>query len=710
MIRNFRISTSFMTAFVHTFYFCFVLFGSLFLETGPKFIAPDLCDDENGESKYSVQSFLLSPEEMKPMHIWTNVDSTNGEQALDMNMFNRLSEAGIIVGSRIDVPNGNIDAILQNTINENIIRKFADSLGCGDIKESACILRNLFEKIKSLIGLVEQSPQHVFRMAVNALSSEQNNGIETEINGNNETTEIAWAVNQSIDLHLMDIISKTVVDCLNCYANGKQSHENGQRQKHTNNPLLYEIISKTLANNLNLYLKNATIDGNSLSQAELCFNAIEKLLAAPEKVQQIEKNVTLLVAKSMNANKVDLIKAMINGMAETEKRSEFGTEPQHSDANIHAPQSQTPHNQNVTDLLENICVLLQNETVDELRDSVRNLIRHEPSMMHHILTEMHKQTDNLINEHTIVDTLRKCIVSAVQKLANDDIKQIVSTPGPHSAEKLSTYLTDTIQLARALGFTDCILNMSNIMSGNGDVIDQIEANAKTFELLQRVIVMHKLAQNDKVREKALESLRHDPYTARSDNVLRELLRCSGICTINVEESIKITDSNDVPISLIYSQNQLAIEEFFLRTQTKPRGAFLIVKDRFQAVVPRESSRDVLTGKCAYTVLDENGIRHFEPLHMFTALKLKNVTMFEDRFASYLSGNGNEKLNNNFDIDIDHILNMGAITTASSNGFIAYKSTILPKKDLEIFTKRRPTPPHGLIFDRNQVNYRRSFYL
>lgn len=687
----------------------------LFFETGPKFIAADLYDDENGETKYSVQSFLYSPEELtllKPMHIWTNAFTANGDQTVDMNMFNQLSEAGIVVGSRFEVSDVNVDALLQNTINEQIMRKFGESIGFGigysDAKESSMVLKTLFEKVKTLIGMVEQEPRNVISITVNALT---NGGISGENNGIEIQNENEWAVNQSVDLHLMDLISRTVIDCIQ--AGAIACENDGQ---HCANPLLYEIISQVLAKNLSLHSQNA----NKLGESEVSFNAIERLLASPEAALQIENRVKMLAAKTMQTNKIDLIKAMINGNPKSRIHNEIRTETRSHGAEIQ-PQTETQREcnggtQHEADILENICGLLRNDTIDELHESVRNLICHEPTMMHHIVTEMQKQTDNLVSESAIAQILRKCIVSAVQQLTNDDIKQIVSTPGQVSDEKFSTYLTDTISLARALGLTNCILHLSNIINGNGVAIEQLEGDTDTFELLQRVIVMHKLSLNDKKRQKALELLRDDPYSARSDIVLRELLRCSGICALNLEEGKKLTDSNDVPISLIYSQNQLAIAEFFLRTQTKPRGAILIVKDRFQAVVPRESSRDVLTGKCAYTVLDENGIRHFEPLHMFTALKLKNVTMFANRFASYSTDTENEKdpknqpNNNGFDIDIDQILNMGAITTASNNGFIAYKSTLLPRKEFDLLTKRRYGTPHELIFDRNQVKYRRSFYL
>lgn len=665
---------------------CFLLKFDLFFDTGPKFIAPDLCDDENGERKYSVQSFLLSPEEMtllKPMHIWTNAYAANGDQSVDMNMFHQLSEAGLIVGSQIEVSDLNVDALLQNTINEQIIRKFAENLEWTNVKQPINVLTNIFEKIKMLIGAAQQEKNKILNASPDAMIL---NGFESYMETENECP-----ITENINYHLIDMISRTVIDCVN--QQRKKDILCGQNEQHTDsNPFLYGTISQILSKNLKQYFKIS----DTADDTNDCIGIIDKLLAAPDQVHQIECNVKTLAVSSMQTNKIDLIRAMISG--ESNKiNSELKIEHQ----------TETSIN-----ILDNIRNIMQNETIDELFESVQNLISHEPSLMHQIVNEMHKFTENLINENSVAEILRKSIVSVVQKSTNDDIKQIASNPAAIPSEQLRAYLTDTISLARALGFTNCILNVSNILNSNDDVIDQLENDANSFELLQRVVVMHKLSQNDEQRQKALESLRRDPYSARSDLVLRELLRCSGICTINVEENNKLKDSNDVPISLIYSKNELAIEDFFMRRQTKPSGPILIVKDRFQAVVPRESSRDVLTGKCAYTVLDENGIRHFEPLHMFTALKLKNVPMFEHRFASYTNADKtNDAPTKDCDIDLDSILNMGAIRTASNNSYIAYKSTILPKKEFDhIFTKRRLPLQNGLFFDKSQVNYRRSFYL
>lgn len=95
------------------------------------------------------------------------------------------------------------------------------------------------------------------------------------------------------------------------------------------------------------------------------------------------------------------------------------------------------------------------------------------------------------------------------------------------------------------------------------------------------------------------------------------------------------------MSLLADDNILAMEDFMLRSGTGSR-AFLIIKDGIQCVVPREKSHDVLTGKCAYTVLDENGIRHFEPLHVMSALKMNTATQHH-RFSMYANDAAIEEL-------------------------------------------------------------------
>lgn len=58
---------------------------------------------------------------------------------------------------------------------------------------------------------------------------------------------------------------------------------------------------------------------------------------------------------------------------------------------------------------------------------------------------------------------------------------------------------------------------------------------------------------------------------------------------------------------------------------------LISNGRFKHVIPREKTKDVLTGKVAYLLIEDTGVTRFEPKHILTALKLdrERLTKYED---------------------------------------------------------------------------------
>lgn len=63
----------------------------------------------------------------------------------------------------------------------------------------------------------------------------------------------------------------------------------------------------------------------------------------------------------------------------------------------------------------------------------------------------------------------------------------------------------------------------------------------------------------------------------------------------------------------------------------PALPMLISNNGFRHVVPVEKTKDVLTGKVAYLLVDETGVTRFEPKHILNALKLdrERLTKYED---------------------------------------------------------------------------------
>lgn len=623
---------------------------------GPKFIAPDLDANDQGEQHYSVQSFLVPPEELallKPPSKCQNIPQFNGDLEIDVHMLRQLSEAGITIGRQIEM--STVDFILDNTEETNIIQKFAEQINCSDPQKIA-IFAQLFQEIKGLVNDVQQKAgNHVTLDPIEFASSIDSSGIECHTQSLSDGDKMR----DCSETRLIDMLSGAVMDCIRACATNQHTDSdasNSTLNQHVegdevlsptqmSSSSLYETISRVLIEKLQSFGHDASNEMNNGNSDSGYIAAIGNLLASPIALHAIEDRVVALAIKAMPSSNIDLLKSTIN-------------------MEIY----------NDSQILSNLCTILHNDHEDEFIDTIRSLCESEPKIVYDIIEHVRGVADRLIDDSSAVEMLKNSIVSAVQQSTNKIINSnptsvpfsVKTGEKTNGTSDLETYLTDTMSLAKALGLTDCMQSITNILNGdcNGALdLDPLKSN-RSFELLQRVVTMHRLSKCNAERLKSLELLREDPYTARNDSNLCDLLRLSTVSsTAPSQRRSELNDTNAVPISLFYMNNQLLIEDFLMQKQVKTRGVFLICKDKYQAVLPRESSRDVLVGKCAYTMLDENGIRHFEPLHVYSALHVQNKPMLATRFSMYSCDFVND---DDLDMDIDSIMAMrSSILTASA---------------------------------------------
>lgn len=235
--------------------------------------------------------------------------------------------------------------------------------------------------------------------------------------------------------------------------------------------------------------------------------------------------------------------------------------------------------------------------------------------------------DKSCDEKKAVDTLHRAIVRAVAETSEKTVNQ---TLNKNQSEDFRSLVVDAIGLAKALGMNEVVVMLNGILNDKNSM--PILAKDKiVMEVLQRLTVMRQLADKQPNFKNALRDLQCDPYAARNDPRVRELVRESAVLMVIPEESLVLRSSADIPSSLLLGDNSLAVEDFMVKSRQTGR-TFLILKKGVQMVLPREAARDVLTGKVPYTVLDENGIQHFTPLHVFNALNLPRVAT--NRFSNY----------------------------------------------------------------------------
>ncbi|XP_069669104.1 obscurin isoform X4 [Periplaneta americana] len=266
-----------------------------------------------------------------------------------------------------------------------------------------------------------------------------------------------------------------------------------------------------------------------------------------------------------------------------------------------------------------------NARIDTLESAFKHLSHGNPDFLERVLQKVSETVDDLQTEKGATQTLQRAIISVVQERSEQRIRDMLQEE-TNSCEDvdqggLKGLLLQSVGLARALGMTEVVSGLLEVLSDPQST--RVLANDHlTMDILRRLTVMRELAEQQPSLCLALRQLQSDPDVARSDPRLRQLVRESAALMVVPEEDyLPLESSKDIPSVLMCSNNILAVEEFLFSRNQRAAPTLLILKHGIQAIIPRENARGVLTGQIAYTVLDERSIRHFEPLHVLSALRL-----------------------------------------------------------------------------------------
>lgn len=252
---------------------------------------------------------------------------------------------------------------------------------------------------------------------------------------------------------------------------------------------------------------------------------------------------------------------------------------------------------------------------DSMGDAFKKLSSGNPELVQEVLKRL-QERDLANNDQQATEMVQHAIVEAVRAKSGQFLHQLMLSSDSSEGKEFKDLLLQSIGLARALG-------MAGVASVLLDVVNDVKSHEvlandpTTMDILERLMVMRQFAEMKPELHSALRQLVSDPELARSDPGVRELVRHSAALMIVPEECVQT--SADIPASLLMGDNTLAMEEFLVRNR-RPR-TLLIIKPGMQAVVPRDMARAVITGQVPYAVLDEKGIKYFEPKHLFSTMKL-----------------------------------------------------------------------------------------
>ena len=617
---------------------------------GFRFVAPDM-KDEGDDYEFNLQGFLVTPEELaliKPKNNWSASYLNPGELSIDAVMMRQLSEAGMSIGRQVET--AGVDLVLQSTLNREVVEKFCEELGLSfDVADSVFKMiktladehkgkinpENLTAKILELCmpltssninhnGQVEPQTAHQSADAVNETSAAVKGKKKSRKAG---VVSFAQDPTQAPETNqIVNILTKVMMEILKndeismdgsliSHHNMVNGFSNGGKNKTES---VYEIIANVLrdsAKNLNIaQLENTFSSGN---MKELVLEKLNNTINKVETLCKIEE-----MKKNLLSSAFGVVSDIHNGGGGRLNGS------------VTMPQIMVNDNDFV---IEQFCDIVEDLDVSSAFSA---MTKNNPKLMLNVLNAIQNATDVSNPNVSIKDMIQKAIISAVNAESNNKFDELLATDDVHQVENI---LNEALLLAKILGLNSeamTLLSALDKASKTGEV-SQIVLDEAAKSIVRRVCVMKQLAEVDPDYQDAFELLQQSPHRAVKDEIVRELVRKSGLISIDIPEKQLLESSNDIPMSLLADENVLAMEDFMLRSGTGSR-AFLIIKDGIQCVVPREKSHDVLTGKCAYTVLDENGIRHFEPLHVMSALKMNTATQHH-RFSIYANDTAIEEI-------------------------------------------------------------------
>lgn len=624
---------------------------------GLKFIAPDMKETDD-EFEFNLQGFQVSPEELALFKPKTNLGMSEADPSqfsIDDLIFRQLAEAGMSIGRQVE--SETVDIVLQSKLNSEVVEKFCDAhhidIGVADqifkmVKlltdehKGKITAENLSEKIMELIAPMMAAELSALGDAnVATAKSKVVNSKQQQKSKRTSSNSVKFAQDSESQVaeanQIVNVLTKVMIAMLKneevaaIDADGgsliSQHHVTGGKQKKSSSKKvesIYEIIANVL---------HDSIGSLSPSQLQEAFSSPNMTDLVFEKLSNtINKVETMCHIEEMKTN---LLNSMLGVVGSVNGQTQAQINHSLSSGNHVTPQIMVNDNDFV---IEQFCDFVEDL---ELSSAFSAMSKNNPQLLLDVLNTLQSNAVDMSNPNVSTkELIQKAIIASVNAENNSKIDNLLSpSPNMSTAEhhqQLESVFNEALMLAKVLNLNAEALTLITALDKakkGGDMTD-IVLDEAAKAVLRRVIVMKQLAEVDPDYKEAFELLHQSPHRAVKDEIVRELVRKSGLVSIEstAEKKSKVETSKDIPMSLLVNDNILAMEDFMLRTGSSSK-AFLIIKDGIQCVIPREKSHDVLTGKCAFTVLDENGIRHFEPMHVMSALKM-NAANQHHRFSMY----------------------------------------------------------------------------
>merc|ERR1719206_1080471 len=176
--------------------------------------------------------------------------------------------------------------------------------------------------------------------------------------------------------------------------------------------------------------------------------------------------------------------------------------------------------------------------------------------------------------------------------------------------------------------TDTAAALAQLLS-DPERLKAIKNDPIVLDVLRKLLCMRKLAERDPEKREKISKLQRFGSGDRNDMLLTEppIDPKSGKKLKKSKSMIKqsksmIMSAKDIPMNAFLAikttsdeKDETWLKNFLSESVVDDipwecSKALIILKDGFQAIIPREASRSILLGEASYTLIDDNGIEFF----------------------------------------------------------------------------------------------------
>ncbi len=296
----------------------------------------------------------------------------------------------------------------------------------------------------------------------------------------------------------------------------------------------------------------------------------------------------------------------------------------------------------ITDVEEKLMGVLN--TNEQLQQAFQEMCKKSPEFISRVLSNLvqqHKDGDR--SDLSASDIVHNAVVSSVEDECQKQLDEVIAQleqagdRGALTDTAVRSMLKQAIGLAKFLGRPHVAESLKEFLVDPA-CIDAIKNDSLTRAILKKILVMRKLAGKDEGKRRKLERLeRYNPDDEDDDNSLKHFIDQSEALTRQPVRGKKLRKSKSVLLqkskSTILTAKDIPMNAFLaLKSAAADKDerwlqnflsesiledvpwecskALILLKEGYQAIIPREASRSILLGEASYTLIDDNGIEFY----------------------------------------------------------------------------------------------------